>query len=292
MKNITIEVNERPISLWYDSWYRLKQNKLAMIGMVVLIFVLLIALFGPFFIPFSYDQQNLILGASAPNWQHICGTDLLGRDMLVRIMYGSRVSFAVGICATLVSLSIGITYGAISGYYGGRLDAFMMRVVDIIYALPFTIFAIILMVWLGRNFFLVFVAIGVIQWLTMARIVRGEVLSLKKKEFIDAARALGLPKYKIIFRHIVPNVFGVIIVYATLTVPRVMMVEAFLSFLGFGVQPPMSSLGVLIRNGVFVMEEYPWLLFYPAIVFSLTLFALNFLGDGLRDALDPKMYQK
>jgi oligopeptide transport system permease protein len=278
--------------LWYDSWHRLKSNKLAIGSLVFLVLLFFFAFFGPFFLQYSYEHQNLDFGASFSGWKHLCGTDTLGRDMLVRIMYGGRISLAVGICATIVSLTIGVLYGAISGYYGGKTDAAMMRVVDVMYALPFTILVIILMVWLGRNFILIFVAIGAIEWLTMARIVRGEVLSLKKREFIDAARAMGLPKRKIILRHVIPNVLGVVIVYATLTVPRVMMLEAFLSFLGLGVQPPMSSWGLLIRDGALVMEEYPWLLFFPGAIFSLTLFALNFLGDGLRDAIDPKMSKK
>ncbi len=276
-------------SLSYDAWCRLKKNKLAMFSLFFLILLGVFALFGPLFISYSYEHQDLALGASAPTLAHLCGTDTLGRDMLVRIMYGGRVSLAVGLCATVVSLGIGVIYGAVSGYFGGKTDMLMMRIVDIMYALPFTILVIILMVWLGRNFILIFVAIGAIEWLTMARIVRGEVLSLKKHEFIDAAKAMGLPTWKIIYRHIIPNVLGVVIVYATLTVPRVMMLEAFLSFLGLGVQPPMSSWGLLIRDGALVMEEYPWLLFFPGAIFSATLFALNFLGDGLRDALDPKI---
>ena len=282
------DIFEAGHSLWYDAWCRLKSNKLAMGSLFFLLFLFFFAFCGPFFAHYTYAQQDLSLGAIPPCWTHLCGTDTLGRDMLSRIMYGGRVSLAVGICATVVSLTIGVLYGAISGYLGGKTDAAMMRLVDTMYALPFTILVIILMVWLGRNFILIFVAIGAIEWLTMARIVRGEVLSLKKHEFIDAAKAIGLPKRKIILRHIIPNVLGVVVVYATLTVPRVIMLEAFLSFLGLGIQPPMSSWGLLIRDGALVMEEYPWLLFLPGAIFSLTLFALNFLGDGLRDALDPK----
>ncbi len=286
------EAFEAGHSLWYDAWCRLKSNKLAMGSLVFLALLFFFAVCGPLFLQYSYEHQNLALGASPPCWEHLCGTDTLGRDILVRIMYGGRVSLAVGICATIVSLTIGVLYGAVSGYSGGKTDAVMMRFVDIMYALPFTILVIILMVWLGRNLILIFVAIGAIEWLTMARIVRGEVLSLKKHEFIDAAKAMGLSKRKIILRHIIPNVLGVVIVYATLTVPRVMMLEAFLSFLGLGVQPPMSSWGLLIRDGALVMEEYPWLLFFPGAIFSITLFTLNFLGDGLRDALDPKNSKK
>jgi len=275
-------------SLWCESWCRLKKNRLAIFSLYFLICLLLFSICGPFFTSASYDEQNLALGASSSSWQHLFGTDSLGRDLLVRIMYGGRISLSVGICATVVSLTIGVLYGAISGYSGTRTDTIMMRIVDILYALPFTILVIILMVWLGRNFILIFIAIGAIEWLTMARIVRGEVQSLKKKEFIEAARVMGFSKMKIITKHIIPNILGVVIIYVTLTIPRVMMLEAFLSFLGLGVQPPMSSWGLLIRDGAQVMEEYPWLLFFPGAIFSMTLFALNFLGDGLRDALDPK----
>lgn len=276
-------------SLTKEAFRRLKKNKLAIFGLIFLSVLVLFSLLGPVFISYSYFQQDLDLGAAAPSIAHICGTDLLGRDLLVRMMYGGRVSLAVGICATFVSLTIGVVYGAVSGYFGGRLDSLMMRTVDIIYALPFTMLVIVLMVWLGRNFILIFVAIGAIEWLTMARIVRDEVFSIKKKEFIEAGRAIGLPGWKIIFKHIIPNLLGIIIVYITLTVPRVMMIESFLSFLGLGIQPPMSSWGLLIKEGAQVMEEYPWMLFFPGLLFSLTLFCLNFLGDGLRDALDPKM---
>lgn len=269
-------------------WYKLKRNKVALAGLFFLIFLIFFAVAGPYISPYTFQQQDLSLGASSPSLSHLLGTDRLGRDLLTRVMYGGRVSLAVGICATFVSLIIGVPFGAIAGYFGGKVDAVMMRMVDIIYALPFTIFAIILMVWLGRNFILIFLAIGVIEWLTMARIVRGEVLSIMKSEYIEAAHALGLPKWKIIFRHIIPNTLGVIITYSTLTIPKVMMIEAFLSFLGLGIQPPMSSWGLLIRKGASVMEEFPWLLFFPALFFSTTLFALNFLGDALKDAFDPK----
>jgi oligopeptide transport system permease protein len=212
----------------------------------------------------------------------------LGRDLLVRLLYGGRISLGVALCATLVALTIGVVYGAVAGYIGGKVDGFMMRVVDIIYSLPFTIFVILLMVLFGRNIILLFVAIGAVEWLTMARIVRSQIMSLKKMEFIEAARSLGLGNGRIIFRHMIPNALGPIIVYTTLTIPAVMLLEATLSFLGLGVQPPMSSWGTLIKDGAEKMEEFPWLLIFPGTVFSLTLFSLNFLGDGLRDALDVR----
>jgi len=203
-------------------------------------------------------------------------------------MYGSRISLAVGFIASGVAISIGILWGAIAGYCGGKVDAFMMRTVDILYALPFMIFIILLMVIFGRNILLLFLAIGAVEWLTMARIVRGQVLALKQQEFIEAAVSLGLPHWIIIYRHIIPNTLSPVIVYTTLTIPSVMLLEAFLSFLGLGIQPPQSSWGLLISYGVETMEEYPWLILFPGLFLSLTLFSLNFLGDGLRDALDPR----
>ena len=279
---------ERGTSLWRDAWHRLAKNKMAVASMIILIAITLASFVGPFFLKQSYETQDLQLGAVPPNAQHWLGTDTLGRDVFVRILYGGQISISVGICATAVALTIGVLYGTTSGFIGGKVDALMMRVVDIIFALPFTIFVILLMVFFGRKFVLLFVAIGAVQWLVMARIVRGQVLSLRHQEFIEAAEALGLSKLRIIFRHIIPNTLGPIIVYATLTVPSVMLLEAFLSFLGLGVQPPMSSWGVLIKEGAEAMEEFPWLLIFPGLFLSITLFTLNFLGDGLRDALDPR----
>jgi oligopeptide transport system permease protein len=261
---------------------------MAVISGCILILITLAAFIGPLFLMQSYETQNLQLGAIPPGARHWLGTDTLGRDLFVRILYGGRVSMSVGFCATAVALVIGVLYGAISGFLGGKIDILMMRVVDIIFALPFTVFVILLMVFFGRKFVLLFAAIGAVQWLTMARIVRGQVLALRHQEFIEAAEALGLSKPRIIVRHMIPNTLGPIIVYATLTVPAVMLLEAFLSFLGLGVQPPMSSWGVLIKEGAEVMEEFPWLLIYPGLILAITLFSLNFLGDGLRDALDPR----
>ena len=275
-------------SLWADAWHRLQKNKLAVGGAVVLVVLTFACLFGPLFSHYSYQDQDLALGASAPGREHWLGTDTLGRDLLVRILYGGRISLGVGLSATFVALTIGVCYGAVAGYAGGKLDGVMMRLVDILYALPFTIFVILLMVIFGRNIILLFVAIGAVEWLTMARIVRGQIQSLKKMEFIEAARSLGLGTPRILFRHLLPNVIGPVIVYTTLTIPAVMLLEAFLSFLGLGVQPPMSSWGTLIKDGAEKMEEYPWLLLFPGTLFSLTLFSLNFLGDGLRDALDVR----
>jgi oligopeptide transport system permease protein len=279
---------EAGVSLWQDAWHRLRKNRLAVLSVAVLVFVVLCAACGPWFSPYDYDQQDTALGAAAPSASHWFGTDHLGRDLLTRTLYGGRISLLVGLVATLVSMIIGVIYGAIAGFLGGRTDQIMMRFVDVLYALPFTIFVIILMVLFGRNIFLLFLAIGAVEWLTMARIVRGQVLSLREKEFIEATRVMGFTEARIIFQHIIPNTLGPIIIYVTLTVPQVMLLEAFLSFLGLGVQPPMSSWGLLIQEGVETMEEFPWMLLFPSLALSATLFALNFLGDGLRDALDPK----
>ena len=279
---------ERGTSLWADAWLRLRRNKLALIGFAVLSLFVVIALLTPWIAPYSYQAQNLELGASPPSAQHWLGTDIFGRDLLTQILYGGRISLAVGFVATAVALLIGVTWGAIAGYAGGRVDAVMMRLVDILYALPFMIFIVLLTVVFGRNLLLLFLAIGAVEWLTMARIMRGQVQSLRQQEFVEAAISLGLPPATLIRRHLVPNALGPIIVYTTLTIPSVMLLEAFLSFLGLGVQPPQTSWGLLISYGAETMEEYPWLLVFPGLALTLTLFCLNFLGDGLRDALDVR----
>ena len=279
---------EKGTSLWQDAFTRLKKNKLAMLGLVILSIMIIAALITPWLAPYSYETQDLDLGASPPSSQHLLGTDVLGRDLFTRILYGSRVSLMVGFVATAVALGIGVLWGTIAGYFGGRIDIIMMRIVDVLYALPFAIFIILLTVIFGHSMLLLFLAIGAVEWLTMARIIRGQVLSIKQQEFIEAAVSMGLSKRRIILRHLIPNVLGPIIVYTTLTIPSVILLESFLSFLGLGIQPPQSSWGLLISYGVETMEEYPWLLIYPGLVLSLTLFSLNFLGDGLRDALDPR----
>jgi oligopeptide transport system permease protein len=279
---------EQGTSLWQDAWLRLSRNRLALFGLAVLVLFILIATLTPWIAPYSYTQHNLDLGATPPSAAHWLGTDIFGRDMLTQIMYGGRISLAVGFIATAVALLIGITWGAIAGYAGGRVDAVMMRMVDIIYALPFMIFIVLLMVVFGRNMLLLFLAIGAVEWLTMARIMRSQVQSLRQQEFVEAAISLGLSPATIVRRHLIPNALGPIIVYTTLTIPSVMLLEAFLSFLGLGVQPPQTSWGLLISYGAESMEEYPWLLLYPGIAMTLTLFSLNFLGDGLRDALDVR----
>ncbi len=275
-------------SLWKDAWARLRKNKLAVGSLFVFVFICLFCFVGPLLSPYDATAQDLFAGAEGPSAEHWFGTDTLGRDLMVRVMEGGRISLLVGLVATVVALAIGVIYGATAGYVGGKVDASMMRFVDLLYALPFTIFVILLMVAFGRSLWLMFVAIGCVEWLSMARIVRSGVLSLKKQEFVEAAVSLGYSHRRIIVRHLIPNVLGPVIVIATLTVPAVMLLEAFLSFLGLGVQPPNASWGVLINEGQTNMEIYPWLLLFPAGFFAVTLFCLNFIGDGLRDALDPK----
>lgn len=279
---------EQGSSLWNDAWLRLRKNKLALFGGITLVLFVIIAILTPWIAPYSYETQNLDLGATPPSAAHWLGTDIFGRDLLTQIMYGGRISLAVGFVATSVALVIGITWGAIAGYVGGRVDAAMMRFVDILYALPFMIFIVLLMVVFGRNILLLFLAIGAVEWLTMARIMRSQVQQLRQQEFVEAAISLGLPPSTIIRRHLIPNALGPIIVYTTLTIPSVMLLEAFLSFLGLGIQPPQTSWGLLISYGAETMEEFPWLLIFPGLALTLTLFSLNFLGDGLRDALDVR----
>jgi oligopeptide transport system permease protein len=275
-------------SLWSDALSRLLKNKAAVGGAIILLILITLAILAPFIAPYPYAYQDLDLGASPPSSAHLLGTDVLGRDLLSRILYGARISLLVGFIATTVALFIGVSWGIIAGYFGGKIDSVMMRIVDVLYGLPFIIFIILLMVIFGRNLWLLFLAIGAIEWLTMARIVRAQVLTLKNQEFVLAAQAMGVSNFAMFKRHLLPNILGPIAVYATLTIPQVMLLESFLSFLGLGIQPPMSSWGTLIKDGVESMEEYSWLLIYPGLTFTITLFSLNFFGDGLRDALDPK----
>ncbi len=276
-------------SLWDDARRRLLRNRAAVTSMGMLALLVLAAGVGPYLTPFTFDQINKNDVWMAPlTGGHLLGSDALGRDLLARLLIGLRVSLAVGVVATGVSLVIGVMWGAAAGYIGGRTDEVMMRIVDILYSLPFIFFVILLMVTFGRNFILMFLAIGAVEWLTMARIVRGQTLSLKQREFVEAARAAGLSRDAIVARHIVPNLLGPVVVYVTLTIPGVILAESFLSFLGLGVQEPLTSLGSLISKGAQDMELAPWLLIFPSIVMVVTLMAFNFIGDGLRDAIDPK----
>jgi oligopeptide transport system permease protein len=287
-------------SLWIDARARLLKNRAAVVSMVILAIITLLAIFAPLLSPYPFDKVNFNLVSCSPDWwpdkmvlcnaggAHWFGTDALGRDLFVRVLYGARVSLAVGLASTLVSLVIGVAYGAIAGFFGGRTDELMMRFVDVLYSLPYIFLVIILMVVFNRDIFLLFIAIGAVVWLTMARIVRGQTLSIKQKEFIEAARAAGVGQFAIIRRHIIPNVVGPVMVYVTLTIPAVIIAESFLSFLGLGVQEPLTSWGVLIHDGTDQMETAPWALIFPALFMAVTLFCFNFIGDGLRDALDPK----
>jgi oligopeptide transport system permease protein len=278
-------------SLWQDALRRLLHNKAAVVSMVVLGIIIILAILAPYLSPWAYDSPDWGYDFPGPPdaaLKHWFGTDGNGRDLFVRTLYGARISLMVGILATTVSLVIGVSYGATAGFLGGRVDNVMMRIVDILYSLPFMFFVILLMVFFGRNIFLIFIALGAVEWLTMARIVRGQTLSVKKMEFIEAAHAIGVSNRKIITRHIIPNVLGPVIVYMTLTIPQVILTESFLSFLGLGVQEPLTSWGVLISEGAKQMESAPWMLVFPAVFLALTLFCFNFIGDGLRDALDPK----
>ncbi len=296
-------------SLWKDAWRRLRRNRLAVFGMIVVAIISLASLFGPPLIrsltgyTYDYIPTDLTLIKSFPpftapdgsfSWTHPMGTDIAGRDILARVLLGGRISLMVGIVSTIVSLIIGISVGATAGYLGGRIDELMMRIVDVLYAIPYMMIVIVLLAFFGGQsplgqLFLLFVALGAVSWLTMARIVRGQVISLKNQEFILAARATGVTAWRIVARHLIPNTLGPVIVYATLTIPSVMLLEAFLSFLGLGVQAPLASWGSLSAEGIQNIAIFPWQLLCPGITMAITLFSLNFVGDGLRDALDPQM---
>ena len=277
-------------SLLNDAWAALSKNKAALISATTMAVMVLMVLFGPILSPYTIDETDWYKISAAPSLLdgHIFGTDDLGRDLFVRTMYGGRISLMVGLVATMVSVMIGVTYGAVAGFMGGRIDSLMMRFVDVLYAMPFLFFVILLMVFFGRSIFLIFVAIGAVNWLDIARIVRGQTLNIKGKEFVDAAKTGGVSTIKIIMKHVVPNLLGVVVVYVALTVPQVILVESFLSFLGLGVQEPMTSWGALVNQGARQMESSPWMLLFPALFLATTLFCFNFIGDGLRDALDPK----
>tara|TARA_B110000438_G_scaffold127503_1_gene123883 strand:+ start:2257 stop:3126 length:870 start_codon:yes stop_codon:yes gene_type:complete len=277
-------------SLMADAWGALKQNKAALFSFITMMFMTVLVVFGPLLSPFAIDQTDWYQLSTKPSFSsgHIFGTDDLGRDLFVRVMHGGRISLMVGLVATMVSVFIGVSYGAIAGYLGGKTDAIMMRIVDVLYAMPFLFFVILLMVFFGRSILLIFIAIGAVNWLDIARIVRGQTLNLKGKEFVDAARAGGVSTPRIVFKHIVPNLLGLVVVYVALTVPQVILVESFLSFLGLGVQEPMTSWGALVNQGAKQMETSPWMLVFPGLFLATTLFCFNFIGDGLRDALDPR----
>ena len=292
IKAIEISKTLKGRSLWVDARRRLFLNKAAVISLFTLIIISIVSVFGPFFLQYNFSDTDWGSIYQPPSFEtgHYLGTDGNGRDLLVRILHGGRLSLSIGLIATFVSVFIGVLYGTIAGFFGGKLDIFMMRIVEILYAMPYLIFVIILMVVFGRNIYFLFIAIGAVEWLTMARIVRGQTISLKEKEFIETSKALGQSNTLIIVKHIIPNLAGPIIVYITLMVPSVIILESFLSFLGLGVQEPLTSWGVLISEGSREMETAWWLLIFPGSFMVITLASLNFIGDCLRDAIDPKEY--
>jgi len=277
-------------SLWSDARRRFLRNKAAIISLGVLALICLACVIGPWVLPHAFDSADWEAMSIPPSFinSHFWGTDDAGRDLLVRCLIGGRISLAVGLLATISSVTLGIVWGATAGFVGGKVDAFMMRIVDMMYAIPYLLIAILLVTILGREFYLVVLTITVFSWMDMARVVRGQTLSLRSMEYVEAARAMGVSTPRIIFRHIVPNLLGVVVIYTTVTVPGVILTESVLSFLGLGIQEPMTSWGVLIQDGAKAMEVTPWILLFPAALLSITLYCFNFIGDGLRDALDPK----
>jgi oligopeptide transport system permease protein len=272
-----------------DAWRRLQKNKLAMLGLYTLVLIILFAVVGPWLSQVSYSDQNLLQANQRPSADHWFGTDNLGRDLFIRVLYGARISLSIGIVASLINLVIGVLYGGIAGFFGGRVDRIMMSIVDILYGIPVLLYVILLMVVLKPGLTTIFIAIGIAYWLGMARIVRGQILSLKEQEYVLAARIVGASNWRILFRHLIPNSLGPIIITMTMAIPEAIFTEAFLSFIGLGVAAPMASWGVLSSEGVTSLRSYPFQLFFPAMAISITMMAFNFLGDGLRDALDPRM---
>ncbi|WP_427913173.1 ABC transporter permease [Ramlibacter sp. MMS24-I3-19] len=277
-------------SPWSDARRRFMRNRAAVVSLVILVVISLACLLGPLVLPHGFDTTDWDAMKLPPTWQnmHWWGTDESGRDLLVRCLIGGRISLMVGVLATLASVAIGIAWGATAGFVGGRTDTLLMRIVDMMYAIPYLLIAILLVTLLGREFYLVVLAITAFSWMDMARVVRGQALSLRTREFVEAARAIGVPTWRIIASHIVPNLLGIVVIYTTVTVPSVILTESVLSFLGLGIQEPMTSWGVLIHDGTNIMETAPWMLLFPAVLLSATLYCFNFIGDGLRDALDPK----
>ena len=286
---LQVQKKEETLGYWQDAWIRLKKNKMALLGLIIIVCLIVLAIFGPIFSSHTYDEQNLMMTNSSPSWEHWFGTDNLGRDIFIRVLYGARISLAIGIVASLLNLFIGVIYGGIAGFFGGKIDRIMMNIVDILYSVPTLLYVILLMVILKPGLINIFIALGIGYWLQMARIVRGQILSMKEQEFILAARTIGVSKKRILFRHLLPNAMGAIIVTMTLAIPDAIFTEAFLSFIGLGVSAPMASWGVLASEGVNNLRAYPFQLFFPAVAISVTMLAFNFLGDGLRDVLDPKM---
>ncbi|MBQ3693566.1 MAG: ABC transporter permease [Synergistaceae bacterium] len=283
------EIMRPSLTYWSDAWRRLKHDKLALFGLIVIVMILLLAVFGPMLSPYEYDAMDFMIINEPPNLSHWFGTDIFGRDLFVRVMYGARISLSVGFMASIISLFIGVIYGGISGFAGGRTDDIMMRIVDVIYSVPMMIYVILLMVVVGPGLKSIFITLGITYWAPMARIVRAEIMRLKNEEFILAARVIGASPKRILLRHLIPNAMGSVLVTLTFSIPGAIFTEAFLSFVGLGVSAPMASWGVLSNDAVSTLSMYPWQLFFPAAAISITILAFNFLGDGLRDALDPKL---
>lgn len=275
-------------SLWDDAWRRFRKNRAAVYSVTILALITLFVIFAPMLTHYAYDFNDWDALSAPPSARHFLGTDSLGRDLLSRAAIGGRISLLVGLSGALVAVVIGTLYGALAGFFGGKIDSLMMRFLEILNAFPFMLFVILLTTFFGRSLILIFAAVGLVSWLDVARIVRGQTLSLKHKEFVEAARVSGMSRRRIVVRHIIPNVLGVVMVYASLLVPGMIMYESFLSFLGLGVQEPMASWGSMLQEGALTIETAPWQLLVPAFFLVATLFCFNFLGDGLRDALDPK----
>lgn len=281
---------EQPsLGYWQDAWIRLKRDKVAMLGLGVIVFFMLAAILGPMLSSVSYADQNLAMANQGPSAEHWFGTDNLGRDLFIRVLYGARISLSIGIVVSLLNFLIGVTYGGIAGFMGGRVDRIMMNIVDVLYSIPVLLYVILLMVVLKPGLINIFIALGIGYWLQMARIVRGQILAMKEQEFVLAARTIGASRRRILLRHLIPNAIGAIIVTLSLCIPDAIFTEAFLSFIGLGVSAPMASWGVLASEGVTSLKAYPFQLFFPAVAISVTMLAFNFLSDGLRDVLDPKM---
>ena len=277
------------MTYWQDAWRRLCRDKMAMLGLVVILLIFFMALCGPLLSKYSYDAQNFMIANEFPSWEHLFGTDMFGRDLFVRVMYGARISLAVGMKASLINLTIGVIYGSISGFVGGRTDDIMMRIVDTIRSIPVMIYVILLMVIIGPGLKSIFITLGISYWTNMARIVRSEVMRVKNEEFVLAARTIGASPRRILLRHLIPNAMGPILVTLTFCIPNAIFAEAFLSFVGLGVNAPMASWGVLSSDAMNSLMIYPYQLFFPALAISVTILAFNFFGDGLRDALDPRL---
>lgn len=288
-KILQVQTQTETLGYWQDAWLRLKKNKMATLGLIIIVAFILIAVLGPIFSSHTYDEQDLMMTNQSPSLEHWFGTDNLGRDIFIRVLYGARISLSIGIVASLINLFIGVIYGGLSGFLGGKIDRLMMNIVDVLYSVPTLLYVILLMVVLKPGLINIFIALGIGYWLQMARIVRGQILSMKQQEFILAARTIGASQTRILLHHLIPNAMGAIVVTMTLAIPDAIFTEAFLSFIGLGVSAPMASWGVLASEGVNNLRAYPFQLFFPAAAISITMLAFNFLGDGLRDVLDPKM---